>query len=116
MEIDFLYRQFRKSNNTTTAGFSVILNILKRQTEEFEKNRRLSTITNNQILEAFRKNNYSSAQPDINGTCVVESGEVDESSEKHFKSIYSDLFLGRLGLTLFYCPLIFYVNIRRWIP
>jgi len=29
LETDFLYKQFRKSKTTTTAGFSVILYLLK---------------------------------------------------------------------------------------
>jgi hypothetical protein len=48
-------------------------------------------------VSAYRKNNSSSAQPDVNGTCVVESGEVAESSVKYFKSIYSNSFSGEGG-------------------
>ena len=50
----------------------------------FEKYRRLSKIITKQILAVCRKNNSSSVQPNVNGACVVECGEVAELSVKLF--------------------------------
>lgn len=40
------------------------------------------------------KNNSSSAQPDVNGRCMVEPSEVVKLSLKHFKLVYSNSFYG----------------------